>query len=49
MARRTLLLVNPWIHDFAAYDFWVRPLGLLVLASLLRESGCGVRLVDCLD
>jgi len=49
MARRTLLLVNPWIHDFAAYDFWVRPLGLLVLASLLRESGCGVRLIDCLD
>ena len=29
-----ILLVNPWIHDFAAYDFWAKPLGLLVLAAL---------------
>ena len=49
MPRRTLLLVNPWIHDFAAYDFWIRPLGLLILASLLKGSGFGVRLIDCLD
>lgn len=47
--RRNVLLVNPWIHDFAAYDFWVKPLGLLYLAGLLRENDYSVRLIDCLD
>jgi len=49
MTPRTILLINPWIHDVAAYDFWVRPLGLLYLASLLRAGGFGVRVIDCLD
>ena len=44
-----ILCVNPWIHDFAAYDFWARPLGLLYLAGLLRASGCRVSYIDCLD
>ena len=44
-----ILLINPWITDFAAYNFWIRPLGLLSLASLLREYGCRVTLIDCLD
>lgn len=44
-----ILLVNPWIHDFAAYDFWAKPLGLLGLAALLRHHGCTVSYVDCLD
>lgn len=44
-----VLLINPWITDFAAYDLWAKPLGLLTLASLLREGGCGVALIDCLD
>lgn len=44
-----ILLVNPWITDFAAYDLWAKPMGLLCLASLLREGGCEVALVDCLD
>ena len=49
MSPRTILLINPWIHDVAAYDFWVRPLGLLYLASLLRAGGFSVRIIDCLD
>lgn len=44
-----LLFVNPWITDFAAYDLWAKPLGLLFLAALFREGGCRVALVDCLD
>jgi radical SAM superfamily enzyme YgiQ (UPF0313 family) len=44
-----ILLVNPWIHDFAAYDFWAKPLGLLTLAALLREHGYRVTYIDCLD
>jgi len=49
MKRLEILLVNPWIHDFAAYDLWARPLGLLVLATRLRREGWAPRLVDCLD
>jgi radical SAM superfamily enzyme YgiQ (UPF0313 family) len=44
-----ILLVNPWITDFAAYNFWIRPLGLLSIGSSLRESGFEVTLIDCLD
>lgn len=44
-----ILLVNPWIHDFAAYDVWAKPLGLLILGGILRAHGCRVSYVDCLD
>ena len=35
MAPR-ILLVNPPIYDFAAYDFWLKPYGLLSVAGQLR-------------
>ena len=44
-----ILLVNPWIHDFAAYDFWAKPIGLLYLAAILRSSGFNISYIDCLD
>ncbi len=44
-----ILLVNPWITDFSAYNFWVRPLGLLYIAGLLRRYGFQVSFIDCLD
>jgi radical SAM superfamily enzyme YgiQ (UPF0313 family) len=44
-----ILLINPWITDFAAYNFWIRPLGLLSIGSLLRENGFRATLIDCLD
>jgi radical SAM superfamily enzyme YgiQ (UPF0313 family) len=44
-----ILLINPWIHDFAAYDFWARPIGLLTIASILRLHGYQVSYIDCLD
>jgi radical SAM superfamily enzyme YgiQ (UPF0313 family) len=44
-----ILLVNPWIHDFAAYDVWAKPLGLLTLAAILRQHGCRLSYADCLD
>ncbi len=31
-----ILLVQPPIYDFAAYDFWIKPLGLLNVAGYLR-------------
>ncbi len=44
-----ILLINPWIHDFAAYDVWAKPMGLLILASILRDHGIKVSYIDCLD
>jgi len=44
-----ILLVNPWICDFAAYDFWAKPIGILTLASILRRHGFSVYYIDCLD
>ncbi len=46
---RNLLLINPWIYDFAAYDLWAKPLGLLYLAALLERNGWKISYIDCLD
>ncbi len=48
MRQPRLLLINPWIYDFAAYDLWAKPLGLLYLAAILRENGFTVDFIDCL-
>ena len=47
--KPTLILINPWIYDFAAYDLWAKPLGLLYLAGQLRSMGFQIHLLDCLD
>jgi radical SAM superfamily enzyme YgiQ (UPF0313 family) len=44
-----ILLVNPWIHDFAAYDFWAKPYGLLQIGAILRSHGFNISYIDCLD
>ena len=44
-----ILCVNPWIHDYAAFDFWSKPAGLLKLAALLEQQGAGVTFIDCTD
>lgn len=46
---KRFLLVNPWIHDFAAFDFWLKPLGLLRIAGALRDAGAEVYLLDLLN
>jgi len=43
-----ILFVTPWIYDFAAFDFWMKPLGLLSLAALFRDNGYSVNYLDCL-
>jgi radical SAM superfamily enzyme YgiQ (UPF0313 family) len=45
---KNLLLINPWIYDFAAFDLWSQPLGLLYIASFLRSQGFEVSYIDCL-
>jgi len=49
MASHYILLINPYLHDFTAYDLWAKPLGLLYLAGVLRANGYQIRLLDCLD
>jgi radical SAM superfamily enzyme YgiQ (UPF0313 family) len=44
-----ILLINPWITDFAAHDLWARPLGLLCLGGVLRQIGYEPVLIDCTD
>ncbi|MEA1884223.1 MAG: radical SAM protein [Thermotogota bacterium] len=44
-----ILLINPWIYDVASFDYWLKPLGLLILARKLHESGHDLKLIDCLD
>ncbi|MFQ5867441.1 MAG: B12-binding domain-containing radical SAM protein [bacterium] len=43
------LLIYPWIYDFAAYDLWLKLLGLLYIASILRKLAIKVNFIDCLD
>ncbi len=44
-----VLLVNPWIYDFAAANLWARPLGLLKVAERLSRFGLDIALIDCMD
>ena len=43
-----ILLVNPPIYDFAAYDFWLKPYGVLHVAGTMRGKG-ELSLFDYLD
>ncbi len=46
---KKFLLINPWIADVAAYNFWIRPLGLYRLAEWLFQRGAEPLLIDCLS
>ena len=46
--RPTILLVNPPICDFSAYDFWLKPYGMLTAAGFLRDKA-DFLLFDYLD
>ncbi len=43
-----ILLLNPPVYDFAAYDFWLKPYGLLSVAGYLRGKA-EFKLFDYLD
>jgi len=49
MRAPRVLAINPYIYDFAAYNFWSSPLGLLYIASILRRNGLPVEVVDCMQ
>jgi radical SAM superfamily enzyme YgiQ (UPF0313 family) len=48
--QKNILMINPWIYDFTAYDFWLKPLGLLYVAALLENhTNLKLNFIDCLD
>jgi len=48
--KKSILLINPWIYDFSAYDFWAKPLGLLYIASILQNyKEFNIYFIDCTD
>ena len=44
-----ILLINPWIYDFAAINLWSRPLGLLKVAEYLSQFDVEPALIDCIN
>ena len=49
-SNKNILLINPWIYDFTAYDFWMKPLGLLYIAAVLEtHTNITLTYIDCLD
>ncbi len=46
--KQKILLINPPIYDFAAYDFWLKPYGMLSVAGNLRGKA-DFKLFDYLD
>ena len=46
---QSILAINPPIHDFAFFDLWSKPIGLLYLLQQLRDQGNRVQLIDCIE
>lgn len=46
ISGKHILGVNPPVRDFAFFDLWSKPLGLLYLLQRMRENGNSVALLD---
>lgn len=44
-----VLAINPWIYDFAAYDYWLKPYGFLTLLTYLKNHGAQIDYIDCVE
>jgi radical SAM superfamily enzyme YgiQ (UPF0313 family) len=44
-----VLLINPWIYDFAAVNLWSKPLGLLKVAEYLSRFDTKLEFIDCTE
>jgi len=49
--KKKIVLINPWIYDFTAFDLWARPVGLLYLAAIIKKhtENTDLYFIDCLD
>lgn len=48
LSGKRILGINPPVHDFAFFDLWAKPMGLLYILGRLRDMGNEVSLVDCI-
>ena len=48
LKHKNILGVNPPVFDFAYFDFWAKPLGLLYILEYLRKHENNVSLLDCI-
>ena len=46
--NKRVLGINPPVFDFAFFDFWAKPLGLLYILEHLRRCGNNINLIDCI-
>ena len=44
-----ILLINPWIYDFAAVNLWSIPLGILKVAEYLSRYDVELDFIDCTE
>ncbi|HSB52160.1 MAG TPA: cobalamin-dependent protein, partial [Dissulfurispiraceae bacterium] len=44
-----ILIVNPWVYDFAAFNLWSRPLGLMKVAEYLSAFDVELGFIDCME
>lgn len=49
MSECSALFVVPPVYDFALYDLFFKPYGLLRVAAWFKDAGYSVRLLNCLD
>ena len=49
MEKPRALLISPPVYDFALFDLFSRPYGLLRIGRWLQDSGWDVDFIDCLD
>lgn len=47
LKEKNILGINPPVFDFAYFDLWAKPLGLLYILQWLRDRGNNVHLLDC--
>lgn len=47
--NKRVLLINPPVYDLRYWDRWSQPYGLLRVASLLKNRGYRIELIDCLE
>lgn len=49
MDNDKIVLINPPVYDFAAFDLWAKPFGLLLIASYLKENSFQIKFIDAMD
>ena len=49
MENPRALLISPPVYDFALFDLFMRPYGLLRIGRWLQDSGWEINFIDCLD